>query len=263
MQSIAALPALPCANSEPKPEIVDQNGGQPYVVYASDLEVDSSALQSAPCNGAPLPISGEIPAAPQPIPAQPEVDQNQPKKPCKVEKNTETVKEAGETIIHKPGPIYVNQPPTRVLIHHAPLIVRPAPVVLNQGEKTIHNHITRQYMPREIKDRHVYIRLVKPIEKKILISKPGPNQPGPNQPGSPDSGAPCDYPSAPLPPLPPCALPAPPAPPAPSAPACNCSPALDDQQYIEGELVGEVPVGSEWIDGADVEIAPPCNQCSK
>lgn len=91
---------------------------------------------------------------------------------------TTTTKGRAETIIHKPSHIIVNQPPTRVLIHHPPLIVRPAPVVLHRGGKTIHRPVSHQHLPRKVVVKPVYETIVKPIEKKILVDSKKVEKPG-------------------------------------------------------------------------------------
>lgn len=96
----------------------------------------------------------------------------QSNEPCKVETNTEVVHAPGETFVHHPGPIYINQPPTRLIIKHAPYIVRPSPIVVNQGGKKITKAYTTKYLPSPVHVRPVIVRLVKPITKKVLIEKP-------------------------------------------------------------------------------------------
>lgn len=100
------------------------------------------------------------------------------KRPCKIVKKIEITKKAGETIIHKPAHIIVNQPPTKLIINHPPLIVKPSPVVLSHGGKTIQKQITHKYLPRPIHVRPVYVKVVKPIEKKVLIEKNKNEKPG-------------------------------------------------------------------------------------
>lgn len=95
-----------------------------------------------------------------------------PDQPCKVETSTEVIKTPGETFVHQPGEILINQPPTRLTINHAPYIVRPSPIVLNTGGKTITNAYTRKILPSSIQLRPVIVRIVKPIEKKVLIDRP-------------------------------------------------------------------------------------------
>lgn len=94
-----------------------------------------------------------------------------PDQPCKVETSTEVIQHPGETFVHQPGEILINQPPTRLTINHAPYIVRPSPIVLNSGGKTITNAYTRKILPSAIQLRPVIVRIVKPIEKKVLIEK--------------------------------------------------------------------------------------------
>lgn len=96
----------------------------------------------------------------------------QSNEPCRVETNTEVVQTPGETFVHHPGPIFINQPPTRLIIKHAPYIVRPSPIVVNQGGKTITKAYTTKYLPSPVHVRPVIVRLVKPITKKVLIEKP-------------------------------------------------------------------------------------------
>lgn len=92
--------------------------------------------------------------------------------PCKVERKTEVVRQPGETFVHQPGEILISQPPTRLVINHAPYIVRPSPIILNQGGKTITNEYIRKIMPGQIQYRPIIVRVVKPIEKKVLVDKP-------------------------------------------------------------------------------------------
>lgn len=95
-----------------------------------------------------------------------------PDQPCKVETSTEVIHTPGETFVHQPGEILINQPPTRLIINHAPYIVRPSPIVLNSGSKKITNAYTRKTLPSTIQLRPVIVRIVRPIEKKVLIDKP-------------------------------------------------------------------------------------------
>lgn len=223
------LPPLPPAPA-PAQEIYNQNNGQPVIVYAySDAanELVPSPVPSAPALPLPLPPALALPLppalAPAPIvaPVEPEptdletaqqiADQSiadqpletipAPETPCKVETSTEIVHTPGETFVHQPGEILINQPPTRLIINHAPYIVRPSPVILNQGSKTITNAYTRKTLPSSIQLRPVIVRIVRPIEKKVLIDKP--QQPGcqnyVSNPPIPDQCAYADVPAAALP----------------------------------------------------------------
>lgn len=103
---------------------------------------------------------------------EPQLLAPQSDQPCQVETNTEVIQTPGETFVHQPGEILISQPPTRLVINHAPYIVRPAPIILNQGGKTITNAYTRKILPGAIQLRPVIVRIVKPIEKKVFIDKP-------------------------------------------------------------------------------------------
>lgn len=254
-----------------------QNGGQPIVIYAyndqgdvagGDLElVDASgnplpapeaaieeadsvpelvgepALLPAPLPAPPSPCGCGLPAPcgcapPPPPPVVPEPLPSPPPVPCKTETETSETQEAGETIVHKPAHIIVNQPPTRLLIHHAPLIVKPSPLVVHQPGKLIKKTLTRNFLPRPVQVQPVYVRMVKPIEKKVLISKPA-EKPGCSEKveQQPLPETPCAY-SAKLPPAPvplPCPLAPlpPPPPPCASAPLPLAPVELDPTSEIE------------------------------
>lgn len=165
-----------------------QNNGQPLVVYAyPESAVPASAPEtSVPCSGASQPSEPSAPAAPsapasdldqaQAIADQSAQDQQletlpQSDQPCRVETNTEVVQQPGETFVHHPGPIYINQPPTRLVINHAPFVIRPSPIALHQGGRTITKEYTKKFLPSPIQVRPIIVRIVKPIEKKVLIEK--------------------------------------------------------------------------------------------
>lgn len=207
-------PSPPCAGSESgllPPEIILQNNGQPIVVYAYNQgsAIDSEDIYESdlpiPQPEAPLPaVDEELPelASPGSFYLQSDGEQTyEPKAPCKIDRKTETTEEAGETVIHKPSHIIVNQPPTRLIINHPPLIVKPAPVVLHQGGKTIRTETIRKFLPQPVQVRPVYVRLVKPIEKQILVEKsPAGDKPSCEQKvifDKPPTSAPCDYASKP------------------------------------------------------------------
>lgn len=185
---IAAAPSAPSAPAAP------WNAAAPSApaaaVTADDLSqaqalADQSVLENAPLEAA----------------AAPQSDQ-----PCHVETSTEVVQHPGETFVHQPGEILISQPPTRLVINHAPYIVRPSPVVLNQGGKTITNAYTRKILPGQVQYRPIIVRIVKPIERKVLIDKPAGPCGSQSYVSSPPVPNPCDvalapYQSAPLPPL--------------------------------------------------------------
>lgn len=209
----APIPA-PCSGAPASPplapEIYNQNNGQPVIIYAyndaaNELAAPTAAVAQvfapapapAPC-ASPLPVVPTVPAAPVPtVPVAPEptdletavgiADQSiseqqqlesipAPEQPCKVETSTEIVHSPGETFVHQPGEILINQPPTRLIINHAPYVIRPSAVVINKGGNKITNEYTRKILPSSIQFRPIIVRVVKPIEKKVLIDKP--QQPG-------------------------------------------------------------------------------------
>lgn len=173
----------------------------------------------------------------------------QSNEPCKVETNTEVVQQPGETFVHHPGPIFINQPPTRLIIKHAPYIVRPSPIVVNQGGKTITKAYTTKFLPSPVHIRPVIVRLVKPIEKKVLVEKPAkPCQPDKSVVVQPEIPNPCDNvpPSKPAP----CA-----EPPAPAAP---CSGA---DEGIELDSAAAVELQSDDGESYGYETAPASSGC--
>lgn len=183
--SLPAPPSPPCGPAPPPPcgpappppcnpggPIIVGNPGGPIIVGTPSGPVIAAA-PSAPSSDASdlnqaqaladqsIVENGPLEAGP------PQSDQ-----PCNVETSTEVIQSPGETFVHQPGEILISQPPTRLVINHAPYIVRPAPIVLNQGGKTITNAYTRKIMPGQIQYRPVIVRIVKPIERKVLIDKP-------------------------------------------------------------------------------------------
>lgn len=184
------VPVLPC--QEPPPEVYNQNDGKPVVVYAQPNEIGN---ELAPC-ASPVPCaeSPEVPypiPVPVPAPAPCDLDEAQEyaassdgelpvetlpqsDKPCKVETSTDVVQKPGETFVHQPSLIKIMQPPTQLTIYHAPLFVKPAPVIVNQGGKTITKLHTRKFLPSQTQVRPVFVRVIKPIEKKVFIDKPAP-----------------------------------------------------------------------------------------
>lgn len=84
-----------------------------------------------------------------------------------------TTRGRAETVIHKPSPIVVKQPPTQVTIHHAPLLVHPSPVVFHRSGATIHRPVTHEQLPRKVEERLVHHTIVKPIVKSVLVDKKG------------------------------------------------------------------------------------------
>lgn len=198
----AQSPALPVASKPPVPEVYNQNDGKPVVLYAyGDATNDVVPTQDSydadyAAAAYPLPSVLPPPASYPPSAPAPSVDSDgsdlataqeladksiadapvetipAPDKPCKVETSTEVVHTPGETFYHQPGEILINQPPTRLIINHAPYVIKPSPVVINHGHKTITNAYTKKILPSSIQLRPVIVRIVRPIEKKVLIDKP-------------------------------------------------------------------------------------------
>lgn len=235
---------LPCGSPAPLPEIYNQNNGQPVVVYAygdgsNDIIPSLPPTLPAPCGceaaPAPIPIIPELPpvlppvlppalpiAPVLPVPEPTDLDTAQlladqsineqqpletiaaPDTPCKVETSTEVIHTPGETFVHQPGEILINQPPTRLIINHAPYIVRPSAIIVNQGSKKITNAFTRKFLPSPVQYRPVIVRIVRPVEKKVLIDKP--QKPGSQNyvqnPVIPDQCASASYADAAAAPLP-------------------------------------------------------------
>lgn len=174
-----------CPYLSAKPEIswaIDTSQPQlPSVLLSgADLPAEEAEIETAPEADA-VPEAEVDPSALEISDAEAALDGGdkiyQSKKPCKVIKKTETIKKPGETIIHKPSHIIVNQPPTRLIINHPPLIVKPSPVILHHGGKIIHKHVAHKFLPRPVQVRPVYVKVVKPIEKKVLIEKPAAKKP--------------------------------------------------------------------------------------
>lgn len=85
---------------------------------------------------------------------------------------TEEIDESQEPddyIIHKPPHIIIHRPPTEILLHHQPIFIKRAPIVFNRPGKVIKRRTFRQMMPRQVVVKPVYYRIVRPIEKKVLL----------------------------------------------------------------------------------------------
>lgn len=187
----------------PQEEVYTQNNGQPEFISipGDSCGCDAPAanvIEPIPCEPlapapAPCPAPAPSPCDCAPAPAAEEaadiasaqaladkscaeadIEQSvhQSQEPCKVETDTEDEHLPGETFVHHPGPIYINQPPTTLVIKHAPYCIRPAPIVLNQGGKKITKVKTTKTMPAPIHIKPVIVRIVKPVEKKVLVEKP-------------------------------------------------------------------------------------------
>ncbi|XP_031622926.1 chorion protein S38-like [Contarinia nasturtii] len=204
-----------------QPEVYKQNNGQPLVLVAKDQaqgsqpppppppsSSSSPSFASSPSFGSSPSAGSPSNAAGSPSASQDEInighqlaDQSisdgaletipAPNKPCKEETSTEVVQHPGETFVHQPGEILINQPPTRLIINHAPYIVRPSPIVVNSGARTVTNAYTRRILPSTIQLRPVIVRLVKPIERKVLLDKPAPQPGSETYASNPEIPGPC------------------------------------------------------------------------
>lgn len=210
--TVLTSPDSAIVSAELPPEIIVQNNGLPIVVTANGANKAVSAVEAELLYGLgqPLAAAGAIvtgaaiaeqiaPAAAAVLPGIAAVEaeaakvtdaaliksaledaavpdqeelETQQRAPCRIETTEESIHEGAHTVIHRPAHIIVNQPPTRLLINHPPLIVKPSAIVFHTGGKTIKTLITKEFMPRAIHVRPVIVRIVKPIEKKVLISKP-------------------------------------------------------------------------------------------
>lgn len=80
-------------------------------------------------------------------------------------------KHPDNTFIHQPAKILVQRPPTEILIHHAPVLVKPSPVVFHQPGKTILRPVLRKLLPQKYEERTNLVRIIRPIEQKVLVPK--------------------------------------------------------------------------------------------
>lgn len=81
------------------------------------------------------------------------------------------VKGKPETYIHHQPKIIVRQPPTHVRIEHPPTIIQPSTIVLHRTGKTIKRPVIYQHLPRDVRVRPVIVKVVRPIEKKVLVDR--------------------------------------------------------------------------------------------
>ncbi|KAG4074272.1 hypothetical protein HA402_008681 [Bradysia odoriphaga] len=79
------------------------------------------------------------------------------------------VKGKPETYIHHQPKIIVRQPPTHVRIEHPPTVIQPSTIVFRRHGKTIRRPVIYQHLPQDVQVRPVYVKVVKPIEKKVII----------------------------------------------------------------------------------------------
>lgn len=79
--------------------------------------------------------------------------------------------EKGEILIHRPAPIIVNRPPTKVLVKHPPLIVKPAPVIFHRPPSVIVRQVFVTPKPESMRMQPVYVKIIKPAPEKIYIKE--------------------------------------------------------------------------------------------
>lgn len=78
-------------------------------------------------------------------------------------------KEPDDYIIHKPPHIIIHRPPTEILLHHKPIFIKRAPIVFHRPGNVIKRRTFRHMMPRQFVVKPIYYRMIKPIEKKVLL----------------------------------------------------------------------------------------------
>lgn len=77
----------------------------------------------------------------------------------------------GEILIHRPAAIIVKRPPTKVVVNHPPLVVKPAPVVLHKPPAVIVRKVFVKHHPRPVKVEPVYVNVVKPPAEKYFVNE--------------------------------------------------------------------------------------------
>lgn len=81
------------------------------------------------------------------------------------------IKGKPETYIHHQPKIIVRQPPTHVRIEHPPTIIQPSTIVFRRHGKTIRRPVIYQHLPQDVQERPVYVKVVRPIVKKVIVEK--------------------------------------------------------------------------------------------
>ncbi|TMW44519.1 hypothetical protein DOY81_010396 [Sarcophaga bullata] len=77
----------------------------------------------------------------------------------------------GEILIHRPAAIIVKRPPTKVVVNHPPLVVKPAPVVLHKPPAVVVRKVFVKHHPRPVKVEPVYVNVVKPPAEKYFVNE--------------------------------------------------------------------------------------------
>lgn len=127
-------------NLNNKFEIIRQNNGQPIVVYATN-EGEKLIEEFAPVEGRHLPCDAK----------------------------TQIIKGRPETIVHRQSPIIIRRPPTRVLINHPPMVVKPSPVIFHREGTRVEAPVKHIHLPRKVKVHPYVVEKEIPIEKKIIV----------------------------------------------------------------------------------------------
>lgn len=81
------------------------------------------------------------------------------------------IKGRPEIVMHRQPTLIVKRPPTTVRINHAPMIVKSSPIVFHRGGDRIHRPIIKKHLKRPVHIRPVVVKVVRPIEKKVLVEK--------------------------------------------------------------------------------------------
>lgn len=121
-------------------EVIRQNNGQPIVVYARN-EGEKLIEEFPPVEGRHLPCDAK----------------------------TQIIRGRPETFVHRQSPIIIRRPPTRVLIPHPPIVVKPNPVIFHREGTVIKEPVIHKHLPRKVKVQPYVVEVEKPVEKKIII----------------------------------------------------------------------------------------------
>jgi hypothetical protein len=157
-------------------QVYQQNGGKPIFISSSsnndDTEIegditdsDDTAIEDPQTVDESSDISGDF--------SNDQADKEDCN--CKKQKPKITygpeqiVKGKPETYIHHQPKIIVRQPPTHVRIEHPPTVIHPSTIVFRRHGKTIRRPVIYQHLPRDVRVRPVYVKVVRPIEKKVLV----------------------------------------------------------------------------------------------
>lgn len=84
---------------------------------------------------------------------------------------TSVVKGRPEIVLHRQPTLIVRRPPTTVRINHAPMIVKPSPVLFHRAGDVTHHKTVHKHLKRPVHVKPVIVKVVKPIEKKVFIER--------------------------------------------------------------------------------------------